>query len=128
MPKLSHHGRARVTGIKKEHKRTLTHNTGPLCPCKDLRHVHVLMSHSFNKWSLECEEKKLYYWITVTLKIMEQHSISLNSGQEKNRFRLPGATKFCSWASENGQVTLASVVLLVIISNQKPQDCKVSKQ
>ena len=59
---------------QKEHNRTLTQNTGPLCPCKDLRHVHVLMSHSFNKWSLECEERNCinnkYYCITVTLKEM----------------------------------------------------------
>ena len=45
-----------------------------------------------------------------------------HTGQEKTQVRLPRASKFCSWASENGkvwwpggQVKLASAVLLVII-------------
>lgn len=92
---------------RKEHNRTLTQNTGPLCPCKDLRHVHVLMSHSFNNWSLECKEINCIY-VKVLLhhcylgKKMEQRSISLNSGQEKTQIRLSGPSKFCSCASENG--------------------------
>jgi len=61
MPQLSRHGRAHVTGTEKEHYLTLTQNTGPLCPCKDLRHVHVLMSHSFNKWSLKVKKETLLY-------------------------------------------------------------------
>ena len=32
------------------------------------------------------------------------HANEMYAGQEKTQVRLPGASKFCSWASENGSL------------------------